>query len=121
MIGFFDPFHSLFDMTEAIPRSTYSVDETDENIAITADLPGVKQEDIQIALENGVLSVYAKRKGHSYAYAWLLPKTVDNEAIEAEYENGVLTLTLPKLETAKLRQIPVKVKKELAATATAGV
>ena len=120
MIGLnFDPFRSLFDMTEVVPRSIYSVNETEDSILITTDLPGVKLEDIQIAAENNVLSVRAERKGRSYSYAWSLPKTVNAEVIEAEYEDGVLTLNLPKLETAKLRQIPVKAKKELAASASA--
>lgn len=120
MIGLnFDPFRSLFDMTEVVPRSTYNVNETDDGITITTDLPGVKLENIQIAAENNVLSVRAERKGRSYSYAWTLPKTVNTEAIEAEYEDGVLTLTLPKLETAKLRRITVKAKKELASAASA--
>ena len=51
MIGLLtrDPLRSFFDMTEA--RNTYNVDENENSISITTDLPGVKQEDIQISLE----------------------------------------------------------------------
>ena len=118
-----DPFRDLFNfnLDGVIPTNNYHVKESDDSITVTTDLPGVKESDIKVASEDGILSVSARRKDgtRSYAYSWSLPDTVDVEKIDAEYEDGVLTLTLPKQEKAKMRRIEVKVKKQLAETATA--
>ena len=105
------------------------VDILEENdaIRITAELPGVKPEDVKISLEGNVLSIQGtkqqvseertervhryERTYGSFARTFTLPATVDREQIKAGYENGVLTITLPKAEQAKPRQIAVQVAK----------
>ena len=118
-----DPFRDLFNLNldGVIPATTYNVSESEDSVTITTDMPGVKESDIRVASENGILSVSAQRKDgtRSYSYSWTLPDTVNVEGIAAEYEDGVLTLTLPKQEKAKMRRIEVAVKKQLAEKAAA--
>ena len=118
-----DPFRDLFNLNfdGVIPATTYNVSESEDSVTITTDMPGVKESDIRVASENGILSVSAQRKDgtRSYSYSWTLPETVNVEGITAEYEDGVLTLALPKQEQAKKRLIEVKVKKQLVEKAAA--
>ncbi|MBA3976211.1 MAG: heat-shock protein Hsp20 [Candidatus Solibacter sp.] len=101
--------------------------ETDNELVLKADVPGVKLEDINIEVENGTLSISGSRaysteenKGGyhrqerfygSFHRAFVLPETVDLEKVAAGYENGVLAITMPKKEIAKPRTIKVGVHK----------
>lgn len=101
--------------------------EEKDGIRIHAELPGVKPEDVQISIENNVLSISGTKQQQteekteqvrrfertygSFARTFTLPATVDAANIKATYENGVLTVNLPKVEQAKPRQIPVEVSK----------
>ena len=89
------------------------------------ELPGVKPEDVKISLENNVLAIKGSKQqvaeertervhryGRTYGTferSFTLPATVDASNITATYEHGVLTVTLPKVEKAKPRQIEVQV------------
>ena len=100
--------------------------ETETALVVKADLPDVEQKDIDIQVENGTLSLKGERKfekteekgGYhrlersygSFARYFSLPDTVDVENVKAEYKNGTLTLTLPKKEAAKPRQIKVAIQ-----------
>ncbi|MBS1872511.1 MAG: Hsp20/alpha crystallin family protein [Acidobacteria bacterium] len=100
--------------------------ETENELLLKADLPGVEMKDIDIQMENGTLTLRGERKyenqktegGYhriersygSFARYFTLPETVNVEAVKAEFKNGVLTVTLPKKELAKPRQIKVEVK-----------
>ena len=97
--------------------------ETEHDIVLKADLPGVPQEQIEVKFDNGALSIKGERKftgdvkqpgfrrierGYgSFARHYTLPDTLDVEHVKAEYKNGELTITLPKKEAAKSRTIPV--------------
>ena len=99
--------------------------EEPEAIRITAEVPGVKPEDVKISLENNVLTirgtkeqVAAERTERVHRYertygaferSFALPATVDAGAIKATYDHGILTVTLPKVEKAKPREIQVQV------------
>ena len=94
-------------------------------VVIHAELPGMKKEDIDIRVENNVLTVRGKKErkeevkeeGYfraersfgSFSRSFSLPTTVDVKKIAAEYKDGILTLSLPKAEEAKPRQIEVKI------------
>ncbi|HBY62905.1 MAG TPA: hypothetical protein DEH78_24040 [Solibacterales bacterium] len=101
--------------------------ETENELVLTADVPGLKLEDIDIRLENGTLSLKGERKfekeeksekqgyhriergyGH-FARTFSLPDTVDVEKVTADYKDGVLKVTLPKKEIAKPRTVRVQV------------
>ena len=102
--------------------------EAADAIRIMAELPGVRPEDAKISVEGNVLTVHGTKQQfaeertervHRYERAYgafertfTLPATVDAEHIKAGYDNGVLTITLPKVEQAKPRQIQVEVSKQ---------
>ena len=92
------------------------VQEDAEKIELHADLPGVKQEDIDIQIDKGVLTIKGERKvaagrgernTGAFSRAFTLPDTVDVEKIGAALKDGVLTLTLPKRPEEKPRQIKI--------------
>lgn len=127
----FRAFQDTFNRLLSEPRSarpwTPAVDiyETDNDLVIKADLPGLNMEDIHVDIENGTLSLRGERKfegvdqgrGYhriersygSFARYFTLPDTVDPDKVRADYKNGVLTVTLPKKEIAKPRTIKVEV------------
>ena len=98
--------------------------EDKDNVYLKAELPGMKKEEIEITLHEGVLTVAGERKGedkHKDAQVYrserfmgrfqrsvTLPSPVQAEKISANYKDGMLTVTLPKTEEAKPRQIEVK-------------
>lgn len=118
----------------AIPVIGWNVDtsapaadvvETADAITVRMDLPGHEAKDIHVKVENDVLTVRSERKSEKqekgetshrsersyglYARSFVLPATVDAQKAEARYENGVLSVTLPKREDAKPRAIAVRV------------
>ena len=100
--------------------------EEPEWLRITAEIPGVKPEDLKISVEGNVLTIagtkhqVAEEKAEklyryeriygSFERVFTLPATVDLEHIKASYEHGVLSLVLPKVEKAKPRLVKVEVK-----------
>ena len=94
-------------------------------IRITAEVPGVRPEDVKITHENNVLTIHGtkqqaaeertervhryERTYGAFERSFTLPTTVDPGAITAKYEHGVLTVTLPKAEKAKPKTIEVQV------------
>ena len=99
--------------------------EEPEHLRIVAEIPGVKPENVKISVEDNILHIQGTKeqvaeekaeKVHryertygSFERSFTLPATVNAEAIKASYEHGLLTLTLPKLERAKARQIKVDI------------
>ena len=94
--------------------------EDETRFVIVADIPGVEEKDLDIRLEKDVLVVKGERKveggaGYTrtervrggFARRFTLPPTVDDEKVSAELKAGVLTLTLPKKDAARPRQIKV--------------
>jgi HSP20 family protein len=104
-----------------------AVDITEEAdaIKIMAEVPGVRPEDVKISVEHNILTIQGSKQQvaeertervHRYERTYgafersfTLPATVDANNIKASYEHGVLTVTLPKVEKAKPRQIEVQV------------
>ncbi|HKV70119.1 MAG TPA: Hsp20/alpha crystallin family protein [Gemmatimonadales bacterium] len=84
-----------------------SVAEENGDTRISAEIPGVKPEDVKVSVESSTLTIEGQKAGYSFKRSFTLPATVDAEGITANYEHGVLTVTLPKAEKAKARQIPV--------------
>lgn len=107
--------------------------ETEHELVVKADLPDVKPEDLDIRVENNILTIRGERKFEkkvdesnylrveraygSFSRSFALANTVNTEAIKADYQNGVLTLTVPKREEAKPKQIKVNIGTEKAAAA----
>ncbi len=144
----FDPFRELFSLQHRMGRlfdeaginprfvekeeaatATWSpavdIYETQQEIVVKAELPDLKQEDIEVSVDNDRLSIRGERKFESevkrenyhriersfgsFSRAFTLPPTVDQEKIQADYKNGVLTVKLPKREVAQAKQINVQV------------
>ena len=100
--------------------------ETDNELVLRADLPGVNAGDINVNVENQTLTIAGERtfskedasRGYhriersygSFIRSFAVPSTFDTEKIAADYTNGVLTVTLAKKEAAKPRQVKVEVK-----------
>jgi HSP20 family protein len=99
--------------------------ETEYELVVKADLPEVDPKDLDIRVENNILTIRGERKFEkkveeenylrveraygSFARSFTLANTVNSDALKAEYQNGVLTLTIPKKEEAKPKQIKVNV------------
>jgi HSP20 family protein len=124
---FQDSVNRLFsDQTGTRPWSpAVDIFETDNELVLKADVPGVDQKDIDIQLENGTLTLKGERKFAneergkgfhrlersygSFVRYLTVPETIDPEHVRADFNNGVLTVTLPKKEIAKPKAIKVQV------------
>jgi HSP20 family protein len=98
--------------------------EDQHSITVSAELPGVNDKDVNISLENGVLTINGERKMENeenrenfhriernfgrFIRTFTLPPTVDPENVKAEFNNGVLRITLAKREEAKPKQIKIE-------------
>jgi HSP20 family protein len=99
--------------------------ETEHELVVKADLPDVNPQDLDVRVENNILTIRGERKFDSKAHednylrieraygsfsrSFSLANSVKSDAIQADYHNGVLTLSLPKREEAKPKQIKVNV------------
>ncbi|MCU0305677.1 MAG: Hsp20/alpha crystallin family protein [Thermoanaerobaculales bacterium] len=99
--------------------------EKEEGIVISADLPGLKAEDVEVTVDNGVLTIKGQRsfeeasEGQTYhrverwygsfERSFTVPNSVDPSKIEARFVNGEMSITLPKREESKPRSVKVKV------------
>jgi HSP20 family protein len=133
-----DPFQNLRFFEDAVTRlmseprgsrpwsPAVDILETEDAVSLKADLPDVKTEDIDIRVENGTLTLKGLRKfvrdenvkGYhriersygEFIRTFALPSSVETDKVGAAYNNGVLTITLPKKETAKPRQVKVEIQ-----------
>lgn len=86
----------------------FEVKYEDRGIAITADIPGVKPEDLDISVEGYVLTIKGSRAGRgAFKKTYELPESTDVDSLSAHIEHGVLTLVLPKLPKAQPKKIPI--------------
>ena len=99
--------------------------ETESHLVLQADLPDIREQDLDIRIENNMLTIRGERSFEekvskenylrveraygSFSRSFTLPNTINLEGIKAEYRNGVLTVHLPKREESKPRQIKVAV------------
>jgi HSP20 family protein len=120
---------SLF-TTDTIMGTTKSpamnIAEYENELVVTAELPGVKKDQVKVTFENGILTVDGQRKPNdppkdaevllnelqirNFSRSIRINVEVDANNITAELEDGILSVTLPKLEEAKPKSIEVKVK-----------
>ncbi|HUJ56960.1 MAG TPA: Hsp20/alpha crystallin family protein [Kofleriaceae bacterium] len=117
-----DPFFS--DRPASAFAPTFEVKETIDSFVVKADVPGVDEANLDVAVHNGVLTVSGHRDaeqrkdGENYALyerqygsftrSFALPDTADGERIDAKLEQGVLVLTIAKRVEAKPRKIAIK-------------
>jgi len=128
-------FNELFDRSQESNLTSWApavdIFENEHELVVKADLPDVKPEELDIRVENNILTIRGERKFEkkvdeknylrversygSFARSFALANTVNSEAINADYKDGVLTLTIPKREEAKPKQIKVSVGAQAAA------
>ncbi len=127
----FDPFKELTtvfgeDGFSGAFAPAVNVHQDGDNVVVTMEVPGVKEGDIDVAVENDVLTVSGSKKFKkevkkenyyhkeiregNFTRSVILPMKVKGDAAEAEIENGVLTVTLPKADELKPKKIAVKSK-----------
>ena len=115
---------------EAFPLSAWApacdIYETDKEIVVKAEIPGLKKEDVKVSIENNVLTLRGERRLEEevkrenfhrvertygeFLRSFTLPAFIDATKILAEFKDGLLMVALPKREEAKAKQIEVKVK-----------
>src|SRR5580693_8907101 len=99
--------------------------EDDHNITLKIEVPGIDEKDIDVRIENNTLTVHGERKFEkeekeenfrrverqygSFTRTFTLPNTVDQESVQADYDKGVLKITIAKKAEAKPKQIKVNV------------
>ena len=122
------PFRFQSDTTRPMLRPAMDVIENDTDLTIRVDLPGLKPEDVNVQIEDNALTIsgemgdtiekdgdryhYRERSYGSFQRTLRLPNTVDGDKVEAAFEHGVLTVTLPKLPQAQPKQITIKANKK---------
>lgn len=131
MLNLRDEMNKLFgnffdDLDWRVSYWTPSIDivEEDDKLRLTAELPGVDKKDVKINIQNNVLTIegekrqqnedkkdnshYSERFYGKFRRSFTLPAEVESEKVDAEYRDGVLTVTLPKSEKVKPRLIKIK-------------
>jgi HSP20 family protein len=105
-----------------VARPRVDILETEQEVLLLADMPGVRPTDVDVRFENGELTIHGRRQPANagkrralweyepahYHRAFRLSEDVAADRIEAELKNGVLTVRLPKAEAAKPRRIAVR-------------
>ena len=114
---------------ESLTTSTFApavdVYEDEHKVSLKIEVPGIEEKDIDVRVENNTLTVHGERKIEkeekeenyrrverqygSFTRTFTLPQTVDTDNVSANYEKGVLKITLPKKAEAKPKQIKVNV------------
>ena len=126
---FDDAWRPFYSNESALPLD---IDETENGYAINAVVPGVRPEDINVNVHDNILTISGEmneaneqkdengkrvlvreRRYGSFSRSVRLASPIDADNIEASYENGILTLEIPKSEEAKPRRIPVNVRETL--------
>ena len=130
-----DPFDQLFNNVfggtggrtggAAVMRAPETdVVETEREIRVVTEMPGLKREDIDVDVENNVLTIrgekreertegqegryhLSERRYGTFSRSFVLPRDVEADAIQASFEDGVLTVTVPKSEKARRRRVEI--------------
>lgn len=105
---------------------TVDVSETDESYRIRAEIPGVKKEDVQVTLEQNVLTVRGERRRHEekkeerfhrvesfygkFVRRFTMPDDADESKVDARFEDGVLTVTVGKSESKKRQAKQIEIR-----------
>ncbi|MFP4085561.1 MAG: Hsp20/alpha crystallin family protein [Desulfobacteraceae bacterium] len=120
--GFFGT--PMTESMESVWIPSIDVSETDENLLVKAELPGLEAEDIDIDVSGNVLTIKGEKRTEeekeeenfysreryfgSFQRAIQLPADVNTEKVDATFRNGVLNITLPKEESSRRKRIEVK-------------
>jgi HSP20 family protein len=120
----FDRYFGDFEHSAGWPA--VDVSEDDDNYLVEVELPGLSEKDVEVKVENGVLTIASRkdesreekdegyirkeRRHYSFSRSFSLPDNVDLEKITANFKNGLLDIAVPKAPAAKPKLIEVKSK-----------
>jgi HSP20 family protein len=124
--SFVRPLRGWPERLESAVSIAVDLRETNDDVTVEAELPGLKPEDVDISITDNTLTMkgefrskeegergnvhFRERRYGSFQRAIALPTAIDAGATEAQFEDGVLTVTLPKVDEVKPRQIAVKMR-----------
>ena len=125
-----DPFQDFMTLGQRLGRDAVGwappvdIFEKQDQLVIRAEVPGIKKEDMDVRIENGVLTLHGERKHEadvaegnahlmersygSFTRSFSLPTTVDAAKIVATYKDGVLEVVVPKAEAAKSKRVQIQ-------------
>lgn len=114
------------DLNEGMWQPPVDIYENQDAVVIKAEIPDMDQKDIEVRIENNTLTLRGERKQNTevkkenyhrveryygtFQRSFTLPQTIDQDRVKASCERGVLTITLPKIEEPKPKQIKVEVR-----------
>ncbi len=120
---FFGSFGQDFWNMDTVWNPAVDITESETGYEVKAELPGMKKDEIKISFDNDVLSLSGERKSEvdekeknfhriersygKFERSFVLPKDVNAEQIKASYDNGILTIAIPKSEAAKAKEIAI--------------
>lgn len=120
-------FGALAGAPEGFMSPQVDVTENDEKIVVTAELPGMAEDEVDLSLKNGVLTLEGEKRSETtsdeddrhvterrfgkFRRAFTLPDSVDEEQVAAAFQNGVLTVTLPKKPQAAAQTRKIEISK----------
>lgn len=119
-----DPYPSRTEDSFGAWAPPVDIFERQDHLVIRAEVPGVRMDDMDVRIENGVLTLHGERKQETdvkednahriertfgaFTRSFALPTTVDAANVAATYKDGVLEVTVPKAETAKPKKVQIK-------------
>jgi len=124
--GDLNPLRSLGQTAEFVPR--LDVSETDKDYTVTAELAGMDEKDVDLTLQDGVLTIHGEKKigrdeksEHccltersygTFSRSLVLPTEVQEDKIDASFKKGILTIRLPKLPVAESKAKKIEIKSQ---------
>jgi HSP20 family protein len=137
MVSIQDEMNKLFDdflgrplmrteWSEGVWNPSVDISETKDNVIIKAEMPGLSKEDVKISVHDNMLTLTGEKKQEkeeketnyhrvernygAFSRSFTLPTSVKNDNIKATYKDGVLSITLPKTEEVKPKEIPISIE-----------
>jgi len=116
---------SAFGPEEGLWTPNVDVSETKDEIVVTAEMPGMKKEDIKLSVQDNVITLSGEKKSEeekkdanfyrlernfgSFCRSFTLPTPVEADKVKASFKDGILKVTLPKSEKVKPKEIPINI------------
>ncbi len=110
--------------TTWVPR--VDIAETDNEVVVTTELPGVDRKDVKLSIEDNVLTISGEKKQEketkdknyhcverrygAFRRSFTLPARIQADKVKASFKDGILTINLPKVEEAKTKEIPIEIQ-----------
>jgi HSP20 family protein len=137
MVSIQDEMNKLFDdflgrplmrteWSEGVWNPSVDISETKDNVLIKAEMPGLNKEDVKISMQDNMLTLTGEKKQEkeeketnyhrversygAFSRSFSLPTSVKNDKIRATYKDGILSITLPKTEEVKPKEIPISIE-----------